>query len=137
MRVRLLVGAALVTVAAWGCGGSSSPASPGPPTGGGGGGGGAITIEILGMGASPSFSPNPAEIAQGAAFVFRNADSEDHRIVAKDGSFDTGVLEPGETSQPIVLTTDGARYYCALHPSMVGSINASNGVPPPCSGLYC
>ena len=67
--------------------------------------------------------------------AWRNTDGVVHRIVANDGSFDTGDIAPGATSAPRTLTADGANYHCSIHPGMVGAINSAAGAPPPCSGL--
>jgi len=40
------------------------------------------------------------------------------------------------SSPALRLATDGANYHCTIHPTMVGSINASSGEPPPCTD-YC
>jgi plastocyanin len=140
MSIRLLSGvlsAAVIAVA--GCGGGSSPASPSPtPTGGGGGGGGsATTISIVANNGTQSFNPNPASAAQGTTVSWTNGDGATHRLVANDGSFDTGNIAPGATSAPLMLTDDGVNYHCSIHPNMIGSINRSSGGPPPCQGLYC
>jgi plastocyanin len=69
--------------------------------------------------------------------AWRNSDGVVHRIVANDGSFDTGDIAPGATGTAVRMATDGTNYHCAIHPGMIGSINASSGAPPPCQGLYC
>jgi plastocyanin len=130
----------LVAFAASGCGGggSSSPSysgggtpAPAPPPG-------AVTaIDVLGNRGGQSFSPNPATVRQGDQFVWRNADVLAHHIVLNDGSLDSGVIAPGGSSAALRLGTDGANYHCTIHPGMVGSINASSGQPPPCTGQYC
>jgi plastocyanin len=138
MRTTVLVGAAVIAAVVCGCSSSTTPASPSPSVSGGGGGGMVATqIFILGNNDNRSFRPSPATAAQGSTLVWINSDTETHHVVAIDGSFDTGVLEPDASSVPIVLGTDGARYYCTIHPSEVGSINASNGAPPPCGGPHC
>ena len=38
----------------------------------------------------------------------------------------TGLIPPGGTSAPIKLSTPGTMgYHCAIHPSMVGSVNVT------------
>jgi len=136
--MRFLVGttaALALAVVMWSCGGSSSPTQPSP--GGGGGGSGSVTITIVGMLGAQSFSPNPASVSQGATVVWKNSDTTTHRVVFNDGSIDTGDIAPGASSQPITLNSNGANYHCAIHPTMVGSINSSTGTPPPCQGAYC
>ena len=54
----------------------------------------------------------------------RNGDNATHRIVANDGSFDTGNIAPGETSQAVMPSAAGVSYHCTIHPSMVGAISA-------------
>jgi len=64
-------------------------------------------------------------------------DPDVDRIVANDGSFDTGNLAPGATSTAVTLPASGARYHCTLHPTMVGAVSDSGGTEPPCTGIYC
>jgi plastocyanin len=131
--------AAALTVCACGGGGSydsSSPSAP-SPTPGGGASSASTTVSILGDRGAQSFSPNPATAAQSQTIAWRNTDGVIHRIVANDGSFDTGDIAPGATSAPRTLTVDGANYHCSIHPGMVGAINSAAGQPPPCSGAYC
>jgi plastocyanin len=144
--MRPYLGVAFIMAAALGlsaaaCGGGSSydsnPAgpsgqpTPAPTTSG------PTPINIVGDRGSQSFTPNPASADQSRAIAWRNTDNVVHRIVANDGSFDTGNLNPGATSGTITLTTDGTNYHCSLHPGMIGAVNASGGAPPPCTGLYC
>ncbi len=129
MRTALFVGVVLIAGAVCGCGTSSTPASPSSVavTGGGGGGTGSVAatqIFILG-GDSNAFRPSPATAAQGSLFVWVNSDAATHRVVADDGSFDTGDLQPDAQSAPIAVGAAGARYHCANHPFEVGSIAAS------------
>lgn len=131
--VQVGVGLAVASVL-WGCGGSS--AAPTSPTPSGGGGGATTTIAILGND-DEAFRPSPANAPKGSVVVWASSDDSPHRIVATDGSFDTGVLAPNARSAPIVIGTDGANYYCTIHPGEHGSLNASNGVPPPCTGPHC
>lgn len=133
--VAAFVGAGVIALTMWGCG--STPTSPARAFGGGGGGGVFTTINILGSDSSGAFLPSPASVAQGSTVAWTNTNSETHRIVATDNSFNTGDIAPGATSGPVVLRTDGANYFCAIHPSERGSINSSAGTPPPCVGPHC
>jgi plastocyanin len=132
-----LSGTLLVILICSACGGNNSynnPSSPTPPQAPAAG---AIQIGIVGNKGAQSFTPNPASVAQGQMMQFKNSDGVIHRIVANDGSFDTGNIGGGATSAAIPLNTNGANYHCSLHPGMIGSINASTGAPPPCTGQYC
>ena len=121
MRMTVLVGAACLAMAAVGCS-STTPLSPSAGVGEAGGGGGVTMISVLGADSSGSFQPNPVTVAQGSFVAWQNTDGETHRIVATDNSFDTGDLAPGATSARIVLSTNGASYFCSIHPSEQGSI---------------
>lgn len=137
---RCVLAAGLWCALAAGCGGGYD--SPSAPSGGGGqpppaGGGGSSAITIMGDRGAQSFNPNPATADSVRNVSWRNSDGAVHRIVANDGSFDTGDIAPGATSRTITLATDGANYHCSLHPGMIGAINASAGPPPPCTGQYC
>jgi plastocyanin len=141
MTFRLLTGLGAVVVvaslAAGGCGGggsSATPAAPSPPPSGSGA---SSTIAIVGTRGAQSFEPNPAPVAQGSTFAWKNDDNVTHHIVLDDGSLDSGDLAPGALSRTLTLGANGARYHCTIHPTMVGSINSSTGQPPPCQGMYC
>ncbi len=137
MRTTILIAVTVFAVSAWSCGGSNSTSTPVSPTPSGGGGGAATTISIVGNRANQSFSPNPAVAPQGTTMAFTNNDGLTHHLMAVDGSFDTGNIAPGGSSPVLTVATDGANYYCTIHPTMVGSIKASSGAAPPCNGLYC
>jgi plastocyanin len=119
------------------CGGSSyngggNPSGPsGPPATS------ATTIEIVASSGPQAFNPNPATTSGSRNVVWRNSDGQVHRIVANDGSFDTGNIAPGAASVSVPIPAAGARYHCSLHTSMVGAVADSGGTTPPCSGLYC
>jgi plastocyanin len=136
MRFSLLGGAAFAIAAAaamWSCGGSASsgnPTSPGAMTS-------SATVNIMGQLGAQSFSPNPASVNQGNMVIWHNSDNTTHHIVLNDGSLDTGDIAPGGSSAALQLAANGANYHCTIHPTMVGSINAAIGAPPPCQGAYC
>ena len=129
----------LATLAACGGGGSSSGGggNPGGPTPPPSGGSASASVSILGDRGRQSFTPNPATVSAARTITWQNTDGQIHRIMANDGSFDTGNIAPGATSQVVTLNTDGTNYHCPLHPGMIGSINAAGGAPPPCTGIYC
>jgi plastocyanin len=128
MRASLFFRSVVVAIVACGCG-SSSPTAPPTTT--------ASRIDILGDRGNQSFTPNPSSALQGSMVVWRNTDNVVHHIVFNDGSVDSGDIAPGATSAPLRVGTNGANYHCTIHPGMVGSINRSEGTPPPCNGPYC
>ena len=123
-----IIAATLAVVA---CGSSSPPTSPSTSTNTN-----LDLISILGERGSQSFSPNPAPAGK-SQLQWTNSDSITHRIVANDGSFDTGNIAPGATSTVVVMMTDGTNYHCSIHPTMIGAVNSNEGPPPPCRGDYC
>jgi plastocyanin len=129
MRSHLFTtGAVAVVVAVTSCGGSSgNPASPSPN---------ASTIRVVAENGAQSFTPNPAQGSQ--SVVFRNDHNDTHRMVANDGSFDTGDLAAGAVSGAVQPPAGGVNYHCSIHPAMVGAIGATGGgPPPPCTDGYC
>ena len=124
MRTPAFVVVLLIVAAVGGCGSTSTPSSPSPTTVTGGGAGASTTatqVYILGRDGGDSFRPSPITAAQGASVVWINSDTEAHRVVAADGSFDTGVLQPDAQSAPVVVQAAGS-YHCALHSDEVGMI---------------
>ena len=120
------IGTAIIALSVTAC----SDDSPAAPTSN------AATIEIAANNGSQSFSPNPAP-AGGQMAVWRNDHGETHRIVANDGSFDTGDLAPGATSAMVQLPAAGLNYHCDIHPTMIGAVGGAGGAaPPPCTD-YC
>jgi len=124
--------------AACACGGgsNSTPATPTPTPSASGSQSGA-TISIVRTAGPQSFTPSPATVAEGGVVTWKNNDGVTHHIVMNDGSLDTGDIAPGASSRALALATNGGNYHCTIHPTMVGSINASTGAPPPCQGVYC
>ena len=62
-------------------------------------------------------------------YVFFETQSSDttYRIVADDGSFDTGDLAPGQLSESFFLEAEGnVTYHCERHPEMTGLISVTN-----------
>jgi plastocyanin len=76
-----------------------------------------------------SFIPNPLQAMLGDMLVWTNNDIRIHHIFLEDGT-DVGQILPGESSVPVSLAAESTSYYCALHPSMVGTINRDLPVEP-------
>ena len=85
-----------------------------------------MTITINGMNGSLSFSPNPANVKVGQEIRWRNADSLAHTATQNGSGFDTGFLGANATSGPITIGAAGTvNYHCAVHPTMVGTLNVT------------
>lgn len=137
MRFWLVGGTLMMAVGIGACGGMGSTSPSASPTALPSGSAAGATVTIVGNNGSQSFTPNPGEASQGVTIVWKNNDNTTHHIVFNDGSLDTGDIVPGASSQAMRVGSDGANYHCTIHPSMVGSIKASSGAPPPCQGVYC
>jgi hypothetical protein len=76
----------------------------------------------------PPNAPVPApapNLPVGAIVVWYNNDSVTHTVTARDNSFDSGNLSPGEPGDTFRYTFEQSgtfEYYCKIHPSMVGKI---------------
>jgi plastocyanin len=102
-----------------------TPAPTPPP-------GGIVTINVLGVNGTQSFSPNPATLPAGQMVVWHNIDSITHRVVLNDGTLDTGNLAAGASSQPMAINVPntGDPYHCSIHPSMVGTLVSATTTSP-------
>lgn len=134
--VSTTLGAFVIAVLAASCGGSSSyNPSPTPtptPTPGTAG-----QVSIVGVAGNRSFNPNPGSMPADRMVTWANSDNVTHRIVANDGSWDTGNIAAGAASTALQLPVAGGNYHCSIHPSMVGVVNDTSGGTPPCTGVYC
>ena len=83
-----------------------------------------VTITINSMSGAQSFSPSPGSVKVGQTVAWRNADSIAHR--PNGSGFDAGSISPGATSAPVTFSAAGdVAYFCAVHPSMVGTLNVT------------
>ena len=69
-----------------------------------------------------AFDPAQRNIAPGTRVMFINNDTEPHTATADNGLFDTGELEPGDSSWVSFEGAGTVTYHCDLHPDMKGSI---------------
>lgn len=74
-----------------------------------------------------SFRPSPALIFPGETITWVNDDVEYHTVTADDGSFDSGLLGPGETYTRTFTGTSTITYHCTPHPNMHGTIQFELG----------
>lgn len=83
-----------------------------------------------------SFGPAAVEIAAGGSVEWTNTGVAPHTVTAKDGTFDSGMLEPGRTFRQTFAEPGSYAYVCAVHPDMVGTVRvvtasagSAGGVP--------
>ena len=78
---------------------------------------------IVSNAGSNSYSPNPIEAKVGETVTWVNDDSTIHTVSSTDGSFDSGILQRGQTFSYTFDKEGEYSYYCALHPNMVGTVS--------------
>jgi aldose sugar dehydrogenase len=93
----------------------------------------ASTIDIPIGAATPKngqyYAPEKAQLPVNSKVSWTNKDNIPHTSTADDNSFDTDIINPGDSSSPITLSgSAGANiaYHCALHPWMKASITLSS-----------
>lgn len=69
-----------------------------------------------------AFSPPAMTVKVGTAITWTNKDSTPHKITADDGSFDSGILNQGDTFAFQFNTPGTYPYICSIHPSMQATI---------------
>src|SRR5829696_3941308 len=82
-----------------------------------------ITVDIH----DHAFDPAQLNVAPGTTVTFVNKDTEAHTATADNDLFDTGVLEPGESTWVFFRGSGTVTYHCELHPDMKGSIVVGEG----------
>lgn len=71
------------------------------------------------------FAFSGTTVAQpGATLTVENLDGAPHTLTARDGSFDTGIIQAGASGSLTLPTQPGSYdYFCSLHPSMTARID--------------
>jgi plastocyanin len=68
------------------------------------------------------FQPARLEIAAGTTILWSNNGQVAHTVTSRDGSFDTGLIEPGE-SRAVTFSRAGTYpFRCTPHPFMTGTV---------------
>jgi plastocyanin len=71
-----------------------------------------VVIQLQGE----TFVPGTITVKVGTLIVFSNQSTEQHTATADDGSFATGVLQPGTESKPFLMSKPGTyAYFCEFH----------------------
>lgn len=69
-----------------------------------------------------AFAPGNLQIPVGATVTWTNYDDVPHTATAKDGNWDTGILNKGDTKTLSFDKAGDYTYYCTVHPSMVARL---------------
>jgi len=76
----------------------------------------AVTIQNF------AFSPATITIKAGEKVTWTNQDSIGHSATADNGSFDTGVLQQGQSGNVTFSKTGTFTYHCSVHPNMKATV---------------
>jgi len=68
------------------------------------------------------YDPDPVTVQVGGKVIWQNEDTIPHTATAKDGSFDTGTIEPGKLKSETFKQAGSYRYVCEIHPRMSGTV---------------
>jgi plastocyanin len=80
------------------------------------------TVKIVGDAGSNSYSPNPIEAKVGETVTWVNNDSAIHTATSTDGTFDSDILQRGQTFSYTFDKEGEYPYFCDIHPNMVGKV---------------
>lgn len=76
----------------------------------------AVTIQNM------AFSPATLTVKVGEKVTWTNHDSVGHSATADDNSFDTGVIEQGQSGNNKFAKAGTYTYHCSVHPNMKATI---------------
>ena len=74
------------------------------------------------------FSPAKITVEPGTTVTWVNKGRHPHTVTSFDGQFDSGTLWPGESYKVTFKGHGTIGYYCAIHPSMAGSVSVGTPV---------
>lgn len=77
---------------------------------------GAVTIQDF------KFGPDRITVSVGDSITWTNEDSVGHTATARDGSFNTRLIQSGDSATVTFSTAGTFSYFCSPHPQMVGSV---------------
>ena len=84
-----------------------------------GGSGDAVSIEGF------AFEPETLSVAPGTEVTWTNADPEAHTVTARDDSFDSGAIDPGQDFAVTLDASGAVTYFCTIHPAMEGTVEVT------------
>jgi plastocyanin len=72
--------------------------------------------------ANLSFGPREIRVRAGTRVRWTNGDQVQHSVTAADGSFDSGLIDPGRTFEHVFERPGTYAYRCTPHPFMTGQV---------------
>jgi plastocyanin len=82
---------------------------------------GAMSVRIIDL----SFDPPAIAVPAGTTVSWDNEDTVPHTVTAVDGSFDSGIFDPGGVFSWEFTSPGVFEYLCNLHPQMRGSVEVT------------
>lgn len=73
------------------------------------------------------FDPARITVAPGTTVMWVNEGNHPHTVTADDGSFDSEVLNPGDSFMVRFRRPGTVSYHCEIHPFMKGSVTVGKG----------
>ena len=73
------------------------------------------------------FQPAQLSVHPGESILFENEDIYAHTATADDGSFDSGLIQPGSSWKLTVAKAGTIAYHCTPHPNMKATLVATSG----------
>jgi plastocyanin len=80
-------------------------------------------VRIVDNAGNNSYRPNPIEAKVGETVTWVNDDSAIHTATSTDGTFDSNILQRGQTFSYTFDKEGEYPYFCTLHPNMVGTVS--------------
>jgi uncharacterized membrane protein len=71
------------------------------------------------------FNPPQMIVQAGDTVEWKNEDIFSHTVTADDGSFDSGLIDPGHSWQTTFKTAQTLAYHCRPHPNMKAALTVS------------
>jgi plastocyanin len=75
------------------------------------------------------FEPTDATVQPADTITWTNEGAHPHTVTADDGSFDSGMLQPGQSFSWTFTNPGTVTYHCNIHPFMMGSVSVGQGAP--------
>lgn len=69
-----------------------------------------------------AFQPTTIDVPPGTEVTWTNNDPEAHTVTAENGEFESGPIEPDGTFATTFERPGSVAYFCAIHPSMRGTV---------------
>ena len=76
-----------------------------------------------------TFQPSVIEVDAGASVTWTNEDSVPHTVTGRTADFNSGVMQNGDTFSQTFDEPGTFDYFCAIHPSMTGTVTVTEAAP--------